>query len=136
MEHRGILRLAREMSDHFGVETDATLVDLIAQRMDGFRSRLMDELFYAPKILGVLNDSVPESIWMAVRMAIQGPEVLSPSTDHGVDGPLIGHRMSQVITASIKRLLARPTVPTKFVVQFLESDNLVPGILELAARKT
>lgn len=85
----------------------------------------MDEIFHAPKIFLLQNDSITELILTALRMENRGPEAPSWSTDHGVSDTLMGDAMIQEITAHLRQLLTRPAIQTQLEDQFRESDHLV-----------
>lgn len=66
VDQRSIRRHAREVIDHFNVATLSNLSDPLDQDIESFRTRLTDELIHAPGILRILNDSVTESILIAL----------------------------------------------------------------------
>lgn len=84
-----------------------------------------------PRTLRIFNESVMDSILTALRMANQGPNAPSPSTAHAGADPLQGDAMIQVITASLRKLLAGPAVLKQMGEQFLEPDHLVQVIAYL-----
>lgn len=109
--------------------------DLLEKHMEIFRNRLMENIYYVPRMLRALNDSATESIVKYLRLAHQGLEMPSPSTDHGVADILMGDTMIQAITTIRCRLLTRSTILTHLADQFLESNYLVHGVTDLKAQK-
>lgn len=115
-----VYRLGKEFIGHFYITTDASVAHLLNARMEGFYSRLVDEIFHVERMLWDVDGSQKASVLSALHMTYLKPGKLGALPDHHEYVTVMGDAMGQVIPPSICVLIVEKSYWSKLRTSYFD----------------